>query len=262
MRIYPICSSSKANSLFIGTGGHGILIDAGCSFSSLKNALSLINTSLNEIEALFITHEHIDHTKGAAQIIKQTKIPIFATKGTANELFARNIAPQGTKIFDIMNEDYISADFRVSAFPTSHDAAQSVGYSVTYKGRRIGVCTDTGVITPEADAALIGCEAVYLESNYDVDMLRRNMHYGFELKKRIMSSKGHLSNNDCAKFAEKLIRNGTRHLILGHLSVENNTPETAISCTREHLEKCGFIEERDYTISAAPQTTEGQFIAL
>lgn len=262
MRIYPICSSSEGNSLFIGTRGHGILVDAGCSFKALKNALSLIDTDLNEIEALFITHEHIDHTKGAAQIIKHTKIPIFATEGTTRELYARKIAPEGTKIFDIMKEDYMSADFRVSAFNTSHDAVQSVGYIVTYMGRRLGVCTDTGVITPDAEAALIGCEAVLLESNYDIDMLRRNMRYGFELKKRIMSSIGHLSNNDCAKFAEKLVRNGTRHLILGHLSPENNTPETAVSCTRDHLEKCGFVEERDYTISAAPHTTDGQFIAL
>lgn len=262
MRLYPIRSSSEGNSLFIGTRGHGILVDAGLSFKALKNALSLIDTSLNEIEALFITHEHIDHTKGAAQIIKNTKIPIFATAGTAKELFARKIAPEGTKIFDIMKEDYISADFRVSAFPTSHDAAQSVGYVVTYMGRRIGVCTDLGVVTPYVESALIGCEAVLLESNYDVDMLRRNTHYGFELKKRIMSAEGHLSNNDCAKFAEKLVRNGTRHLILGHLSPENNTPETAISFTRDHLEKCGFIEERDYTICAAPHTTDGHFIAL
>lgn len=262
MRLYPICSSSEGNSLFIGTRGHGILIDAGCSFRALKNALSLIDTDLNEIEAVFITHEHTDHIKGLDQIIKHTSIPVFATPGTAERLISGGKLPADARIFDITKEDYVSADFRVRAFETSHDAAQSVGYSVTYMGRRVGVCTDTGVVTPQAEAALLGCEAVLLESNHDVDMLRRNMRYGFELKKRILGDKGHLSNDTAARFAEKLVRSGTRHIILGHLSRENNTPDTALSCTRSHLERCGFIEERDYTISAAPPSTEGQFTAL
>ena len=262
MRLYPICSSSEGNSLFIGTRGHGILVDAGCSFRALKNALSLIETDMAQVEAVFITHEHSDHIKGLEQIIKHTNIPIFASEGTMRQLVSSGKIPADARIFDITKEEYVSADFRVSAFRTSHDAAQSVGYAVTYMGRRVGVCTDTGVVTPEAEAALLGCEAVLLESNHDVDMLRRNQRYGFELKKRILSDKGHLSNEAAARFAEKLVRNGTRHLILGHLSRENNTPETALSSTRSHLEKCGFAEERDYTLSAAPPSTEGQFTAL
>ncbi|MGN1119986.1 MAG: MBL fold metallo-hydrolase [Oscillospiraceae bacterium] len=261
-RIYPICSSSEGNSTFIGTRGHGILVDAGRSFKSLKNSLELIDTKMSGIEALFITHEHIDHVRGVEQLMKQTSIPVFATAGTREEMVRRGLVSEAAVIYDIVKEPYISADFSVSAFPTSHDSAQSCGYIVEFRGTKFGILTDTGVVTPEAEHALMGCEAVLLESNHDVEMLRRNTRYGFELKRRILSDKGHLSNNACAEFAEKLVRNGTAHLILGHLSHENNTPDTAYSHTADYLAKHGLLAERDYTLTVAPAVTDGEYIAI
>lgn len=261
-RIYPICSSSSGNSTFIGTRGHGILIDAGCSFRALKSSLELIDTDLSGIEALFVTHAHIDHCKALEQIAKHTDIPIFATDETHRELIERRFLSPDAQVFDIEEEEYQSADFAVSAFRTSHDVAGSVGYTITYRGRRLGVCTDTGYVTEEAKKALLGCEAVLLESNHDVEMLRNNMHYGPELKRRILSDKGHLSNAACAEFAEELVRGGTRHLILGHLSKENNTPDTAYACTRDYLALKGLCAERDYTLTVAPPVSEGMYIAL
>lgn len=261
-RIYPICSSSEGNSTFIGTRGHGILVDAGCSFRALKNSLELIDTDISGIEALFITHAHIDHCKGIEQILKHTGIPVFATAKTHEQMVVRRYIPADAAIFDIDNERYQSADFTVEPFCTSHDVAGSVGYVITYRGRKFGVCTDTGYVTPEAESALMGCEAVLLESNHDIDMLRSNKRYGFELKRRILSDKGHLSNNACAEFAEKLVRGGTRHLILGHLSKENNTPDTAYACTCDYLAAKGLLCERDFSLSVAPSLTDGMYIAL
>ena len=260
-RIYPICSSSQGNCTFIGTRGHGILVDAGCSFRALKNALELIDTGFDGIEAVFITHEHIDHVKGLEQIIKHTGIPIFASELTAAAIIERGSAPSDTQFYN-PRDGYKSAQFEVNCFKTSHDSADSVGYKIRYKNELFGVCTDTGFVTEDTESALLGCKTVLLESNYDEDMLRRNPNYSPMLKRRILGEQGHLSNPDCARFAEKLVRSGTRHLILGHLSQENNTPATAVECTKRHLKKCGLIAERDYTLCAAPVITEGKYIAV
>ena len=100
-RIYPICSSSKANCTFIGTKGHGILIDDGCSFASLKNALSLIDTQINQIEAIFITHEHVDHINGLTTLVKNTNIPIFASISTIAALReGKHTLPEKARLFD------------------------------------------------------------------------------------------------------------------------------------------------------------------
>ena len=129
-RIYPICSSSKGNSTFIGTRGHGIIVDAGCSFRAMKNALSIVGTNLNEseVEAVFITHEHTDHIKGVEQLVKQTKIPVFASAGTLKAMFHNDIPAR----FYNAEEGYRSANFEVSSFRTSHDSAMSVGYKIRF----------------------------------------------------------------------------------------------------------------------------------
>ncbi len=260
-RIYPICSSSKGNSVFIGTRGHGILVDAGCSFRALKNALELIGTDLSGIEAVFVTHEHSDHIAGLEMLLKHTRIPIFATKGTEYSMKEREKIPENAVVYN-SREGYKSAAFEVSCFDTSHDAADSVGYKIKFRGETFGVCTDTGIVTDGARAALIGCGCVLLESNHDVEMLRRNPNYSADLKRRILSDKGHLSNDLCAEFAVELVKQGTRHLVLGHLSQENNSPATALNCTKRALEKAGLRVERDCTLNVAPVTTDGEFIAV
>lgn len=260
-RIYPICSSSSGNATFIGTLGHGVLIDAGCSFRALKNALDLIDTKIENIEAVFITHEHSDHIKALEQIIKHTNIPIFAPALCVSQMKSNGIIPQDAELFDPC-EGYKSAAFEVSCFKTSHDSADSVGYIIDFHGEKFGICTDTGEVTEQAKAALKGVTTVLIESNYDETMLRKNPSYPAELKRRIMSSHGHLSNEDCAAFCETLVKNGTRRLILGHLSENNNTPVTAKTCTKRLLETRGLIEERDYTLSCAPVMTSGEYIAV
>ncbi|MDE6728899.1 MAG: MBL fold metallo-hydrolase [Oscillospiraceae bacterium] len=260
-RIYPICSSSRGNATFIGTRGHGVLIDAGCSFRALKNALDLIDTRIENIEAIFITHEHIDHIKGLEQIVKQTKIPVFAPPLSVEAMKADGKLPQDAQLFDTY-DGYKSASFEVSCFKTSHDTADSVGYKIRYHNEIFAVCTDTGIVTEETESALKGVTTVLIESNYDEDMLRKNPNYHASLKRRIMSDVGHLSNVDCAEFCETLVRGGTRHLILGHLSQENNTPATAKNCTKRFLEQRGLVEERDFTLAAAPVMTSGEFVAV
>lgn len=263
-RIFPICSSSGGNATFIGTRGHGILIDAGCSFRALKASLELIETSLTQIEALFITHEHIDHIKGLFQFTKHTKIPVFASPGTIAQLRrnVRDTIPEEVRLYDIIHEPYESADFSVRAFHTPHDTPESVGYTVDFGGKKLAVCTDLGKITAEVEQSLLGCEAILLESNYDPAMLAKNLNYPPDLKRRIAGDKGHLSNNAAAEFAAKLIESGATKLILGHLSRENNTPSTAERCVYEYLRMKGMRRDRDYILEVAPVMTEGRYIAV
>jgi len=263
-RIYPICSSSGGNATFIGTRGHGILIDVGCSFRALKSSLDLIETSMSDIEALFITHEHIDHIKGLLRLTKMTKIPVFASPGTIAQLrtAVREVIPEEVRLYDIIHEPYQSADFEVTAFHTPHDTPESVGYTVNYCGRRLAVCTDLGKVTAEVEKSLLGCEAVLLESNYDPAMLAKNLNYPAELKRRIAGDKGHLSNNAAAELCAKLVESGATKIILGHLSRENNTPATAEKCAVDYLKSRGMRRDRDYILEVAPVMTQGRYIAL
>lgn len=263
-RIFPICSSSSGNATFVGTRGHGILVDAGCSFRSLRNSLELIDTSTTEIEALFITHEHIDHIKGLLQLTKHTKIPVFASPGTIQQLrtAVKDLIPEEVRLYDIVHEPYQSADFEVRAFHTPHDTPESVGYLINYNGRKYAVCTDLGKVTSEVEKALLGCEAVLLESNYDPAMLAKNLNYPVALKQRIAGDKGHLSNNAAAEFAGKLVESGTTKIILGHLSSENNTPATAERCVAEYLRGKGMRRNSDYILDVAPVMTQGRYIPV
>lgn len=260
-RIYPICSSSMGNSTFIGTRGHGILVDVGCSFRALNSALNLIDTRIENIEAIFITHEHTDHIKGLEQMLKHTKIPIFAPELCVAQMKSEGKIPRDAEMFN-SREGYKSAAFEVTCFKTSHDSADSAGYRIVYNKELFGVCTDTGVVTEETKKALKGCTTVLIESNYDENMLRKNPNYPPLLKQRIRGESGHLSNDACAEFCEQLVRGGTRHLILGHLSQENNTPATAKNCVKSYLEQRGLLEEHDFTLAAAPVMTSGEYIAV
>lgn len=256
-RLYPLFSSSKGNCTYIGSREAGVLIDDGVSFTRLKNALEINGLSLDAVKGVFVTHEHSDHIKGIDILTKKTRIPVFAQGTTLEGLLDRGIihgeyseVKGGERVFGM----------DVECFDTSHDTPQSCGYRVTFRdGKSAAVCTDLGYVSDVVEAALIGTDCVLLESNYDVEMLR-NGPYPYYLKTRIFSKMGHLSNPDSGAFAAKLIKSGTTRLILGHLSQENNTPQTAedtvISCLGE------FTRNSDYTLNVAPVETSGGFISF
>ena len=259
--ICPIASGSKGNSYLITNEKTNILLDCGISLKALKTGLLLLNKVPEDISAIVVTHEHTDHIKALEQLLKHTKLPIFASGGTINALKCSGKIPENAPLYDI-KDGYRSAAFEVSAFPTSHDSAQSVGFTVRFGKDSFGICTDTGFVTEQAEKALTGCRTVLIESNYDEEMLRKNLNYPPDLKRRISGNQGHLSNSGCAEFALKLLKSGTRHLVLGHLSRENNTPATAKSRTERLLADNGAVIERDFTLCAAPVMTTGEYISV
>ena len=224
-RFCSLFSSSSGNCTYIGSSGGGVLIDAGVSAKQISLKLNGIGVSERNIGAVFVTHEHGDHVKGLRVLASKYNIPVYATEGTIREL--------------------------EKMFRTSHDVAESCGYSVTTSdGRKICVATDTGIVTDEMRTALTGCDLALVESNHDIGMLR-NGSYPYLLKRRILSDVGHLSNIACGDFVTELVESGTTRLILGHLSKENNIPSLAYRTSKSALDCMGATENRDYILKVA-----------
>lgn len=254
-RIYPLFSSSKGNSTFIGTEKGGILIDCGVSFKRLSAALNINNIPLSAVQAVFITHEHSDHVSGLKMLTKKTGIPVYGQKRTLQRLCDNDKISPESPVIDMSNVTIPCAGSEVRCFNTPHDTIQSCGYKIhTEDDKFCAVCTDLGHITEEVDKALTGCRLVLLEANYD-DFMLRTGPYPLHLKERILSPNGHLSNDDCGAQARKLIENGTTYLILGHLSQDNNQPyiadKTVAACLSD------MERGKDYLMGVAPVETQG-----
>lgn len=259
-RVYPLFSSSKGNSTFVGTPESGILIDAGVTCKRLVEALDYNGIPLDAVKAVFITHEHSDHIKGLSVFTKKTKVPVFAQEKTMKALCDNNcICPQ-SNLYIINDEPVDIADMQIHSFQTPHDTDQSCGYVIRINnGKKIAICTDLGEVTPIVDENLLGSDLVLIESNYDENMLKIGP-YPYYLKNRISSDHGHLSNLDCAKQVRKLIHNGTTRIILGHLSQENNSPATAEATILSELLE--FERDKDYILKVAPVNNNGMVLTI
>ncbi len=249
-RFLPLFSSSSANSCFVGAGNSGVLVDAGASGIQTINALAAKGIAPTDIKAIFVTHEHSDHIKGLSALIKYTKSPVIASAETLLAIEKHCNLPKYTVLTEINNEIAVE-DMCVTRFATSHDCAGSSGYFFNMPDdSKISVCTDLGIVTDTVRQALIGSSLVYIESNHDIKMLKSGP-YPPELKLRILSDKGHLSNISCAAELPRLLENGTTRFILAHLSQHNNLPKLAENAAVASLGDIGAKRNVDYILSAA-----------
>lgn len=231
-RIVTLYSGSGGNSVYIRVADTAILIDAGKSTRTLCNSLREIGADIGEIGAIFITHDHHDHTSALEVLAKRREIPIHMTDRSAelydlypdSPIHARLI--RHTPLYSVQ-----VGELTVTSFPTPHDSRMSVGYRIEFDDegcrRAFGVATDIGYASEAVREGLRGCEAIVLESNHDVDMLMQGP-YPYDLKLRIRSNRGHLSNHDSAALAAELVACGTKAILLAHLSEENNEPTLAL----------------------------------
>lgn len=249
-RFCSLFSSSSGNCTYIGSSGGGILIDAGVSAKQISLGLNGIGVGESEINAIFVTHEHSDHVKGLRVFASKYNIPVYATAGTLNELEKMGVL-NGKFPTAVIEGEIECGSQLIKPFATSHDVAQSCGFSVTTgDDRQLSVATDTGIVTDEMRDALTGSDLVLIESNHDIGMLR-NGNYPYLLKRRILSDTGHLSNLACGDFVTELIKSGTTRFVLGHLSKENNIPSLAYQTSKAALDCLGATENRDYILTVA-----------
>ncbi len=259
-KIFPLFSSSKGNSTYVGDENEGILIDVGYSCKKIIDALAINKIDINAVKGIFITHEHSDHISALKVLLKKYNFPVFSMEKTLEMLFSQNILSASNEAYAINQKCVKIANLVVTAFSTPHDAADSCGYVLKTKvGKKICICTDLGEVTDVVAQNLQGSDTVLIESNYD-DIMLKTGEYPLYLQKRISCKNGHLSNVQCASFVENLLHNGTRNIILGHLSQENNAPNLA---EKEILQKLStFLRDKDYTLTIAPVVTSGQAVVI
>jgi phosphoribosyl 1,2-cyclic phosphodiesterase len=256
-RICPLFSGSSGNSTYIGTQNGGILVDAGASMRGITQAIAAAGGDISEILAIAITHEHIDHIKGLKTILNKTNAKLIASCETLEALAKNDKIPEKTEVI-CLDEGIIDiCGIGITRFATSHDCKGSSGYVLDLPdGKKASVCTDLGVVTAGVRNAIKNSDLILLESNHDIEMLKRGP-YPPDLKARILSEQGHISNNACASELPFLFNNGTKRFILGHLSQHNNTPMLAKSCAEAALMDLSAHNGKDYILTVAKPNNNG-----
>lgn len=244
-----LVSGSSGNCSIVSDGKTTLLVDCGLSASRLDELLKAIGVSPLDINALLITHEHSDHIKGAGIVSKKYGLPVFATCGTHEAIKNCGITDENIKYIS-PDESFEIGTIGVNAFSIPHDAAEPVGYSFFLGNKKLSVATDMGYMSDYILEHIKGSAAVILESNHDVEMLKNGRYPEF-LKRRILGNFGHLSNAVAADTVLKLLESGTRHIMLAHLSADNNTPKAAIMETAELAIANGITPGKDFSLAVA-----------
>lgn len=225
-------SGSSGNSSLIITDKSKILVDCGVSAKKISTALENMGIDMQEIDGILITHEHSDHIKGLSVIAKNYHTPIYANEKTFENI-SIDLTGSTKNIFKT-NESFNIKDLDITSFGIPHDAADPVGYNILHKNKKLSIATDIGHIENALLNKLDGSDFLLLESNYETEMLKLSK-YPYILKHRILGPNGHLSNDDASIAISSLVKNGTKNIMLGHLSKENNFPELAYQTTIEGL---------------------------
>lgn len=269
MRFVSIASGSSGNCTYIGSENAHILVDAGISCKRITDSLRELDVKPQELNGIFITHEHTDHIQGLRVMAKKYGIPIYGTKDTLQKI----------RIYDKKKEideglycplqpdiPVCAGDLTVNPFSSSHDAADPVVYRIetgTGKNKKAAaVVTDLGVYSQYTINHLLGLDAILLEANHDLKMLETGP-YPYHLKRRIMGNYGHLSNEASGQLLSEILHDGMKGIVLGHLSKENNYPELAYETVRLEIDEgdCPYGAS-DFSISVASRDRMSDVVYL
>lgn len=244
--VHTLASGSSGNALVLSWEGGNILVDAGISCRRVRQGLLSLGLDLGDLDGVFITHTHSDHISGLQTLLKRTDCPVYASARAGRDLLRRMVLLEDR--LQAAEEPFFVKDCAVTPFPTSHDAPGAQGYRFDTPDGGFGLLTDSGFVTPEAEAVLPGVALAVLEANHDVEAVRSGP-YPYFLKERILGPAGHLKNEDAAAFAVALARAGAREIVLAHLSQENNSPAMALRAVETALSAAGLHPR----LSAAPR---------
>jgi phosphoribosyl 1,2-cyclic phosphodiesterase len=226
VQVFALASGSSGNATLLRCGETSLLIDAGLSARTLAAALTQRGVAADGLDAILLTHEHVDHAQSVGAMSRRSRAPVVANRATLEICAARDPLAFASRELEVGHEAAVGV-FRVRSFPVPHDAVAPVGYVLEANGVKIVYFTDAGSVTPEMREALRGCNLAIVEANHDIDWLWRGS-YTAEMKARVASPTGHLSNDDCADLlAERLDTGGPMAIWLAHLSRANNSPALA-----------------------------------
>ncbi len=265
MRFMTIASGSSGNCTYIGTEKTNILLDVGVSMKNIDIALSDIGMSLSDLDAIFITHEHIDHIKGLGVVLRKYHIPVYATGGTV-----RGISEcKSLREFDfsllksIRNDQSVTiGDLTVNAKSISHDANDPVCYTFVSEGKKLSYATDLGYYDEDIISFLMDADALIIEANHDIRMLEVGP-YPYILKQRILGDKGHICNEVSGELVSRLLNEHVKHISLAHLSDKNNYPDLALETVRQAIHENPLSNgEKDFGLCVAPRYVAGQLVEL
>ncbi|HCS67769.1 MAG TPA: ribonuclease Z [Oribacterium sp.] len=237
MRFTSIASGSSGNSSYIGTDHTHVLVDAGVTMKAINQGLHALDLDLSDVQAIFLTHEHIDHIRAIGTISRKYQIPVYGTLGTLQEVMLnRTLGDFSTELLQPILPDAVTTvgDLQVTPFSIDHDAADPVGYCIEAEGKRVAVATDLGHYDDYIVSHLEDLDAMVVEANHDVRMLSTGP-YPMTLKRRILSDHGHLSNESSGHLIDRILNSRVKHVFLGHLSKENNLPELALKTVQQEI---------------------------
>lgn len=244
MKFIPLFSGSSGNSSYLEAGGARLLIDAGLTGKTVRDALYDVGVMPETLDGILVTHDHIDHTKGVGILSRKYNLPVYANEGTFKAMapIVRDLDQRNIRLFKT-GEDFYIGGINIMPFKTPHDAAESVGFTFFAEGKKLCYMTDIGCFRESMFNEAAGSRLVFIEANHDIEMLK-NGPYPYHLKQRILSDKGHLCNENCGKALVRLYGTGVRYAVLAHLSKENNTEEAAFAAVGAELEKAGISDMR------------------
>lgn len=229
MRLCSIASGSSGNCIYVGSDSTHLLVDTGISKKRIEESLCELDVKGEEVNGILITHEHVDHIQGLGVLSRKYGIPIYATRGTIEGICSyKNIGKMPEGLFREIKSDvpFQIGDLEVKPFAISHDAMEPTAYRIYHGDNSVAVATDLGTYDEYIVNNLQGVQAVVLEANHDVHMLEVGP-YPYPLKQRVLGNKGHLSNELSGRLLCRILHDNMKHIVLGHLSKDNNYPELA-----------------------------------
>lgn len=265
LKFFSLGSGSSGNCYFLSTGTHSILIDAGLNMRTLKRTLQSYGYGLEQIEAVFVTHDHADHIKSVGNLANDMNIPIYSTQPihlgiNRNYCVTSKLTPAHIRY---VNKETCTeiGDIKITPFEVLHDSSDCVGYQVEAEGTTFVLITDAGQVTPTIKERVNNANYLVLESNHDEDMLAMGPYPAY-LKGRIRSGRGHLSNKQAAELLAENATEKLRHVWLCHLSEENNHPELARKTMSTVLRSFGIIDGVDFKVTVLGRKTPSELYDL
>ncbi len=265
MDFCSIASGSSGNCMFAGTDRTGILIDAGISGKRITDGLHAIDRKPEELDAILVTHEHIDHIKGLGVLARKYGIPVYSSPGTIRAMLeGQMLGKVDASLFHSVqaDESFSVKDMEIHPFRVSHDAAEPFAYRVEHQEKSIAVATDLGYYDDYIVENLKGLDAVLIESNHDVNMLQVG-GYPYYLKQRILGKKGHLSNDNAGRLLGEILHDNLKSVFLGHLSKENNYEALAFATVcAEITQGDNPFKAEDFPIAIAKREEPSALLAV